>query len=83
MNISRAEIYWYSQEEITNDLNDSFKEFFADWSEDHYEMQLMSSRILFKLRINIFQYLFREIQKKKAQKLIIYLKISQKKLLNI
>lgn len=56
INISRSEIYRYSQEEIANDLNDSFEEFWTDWNEDAYEMQLIPNRTLFKYKNKYFAF---------------------------
>lgn len=50
--LSKSEIYKYTQESIASDINDNFGGFWNDWIEDAYEMQLTPNQTLFKYKDN-------------------------------
>ena len=54
LSIARVELYRYSESEIANDLNSSFDNFWDDWIEDAYEMQLVPQDTLFSYNNKYF-----------------------------
>lgn len=56
VNISRAEIYRFKDEEIANSINDDFDNFWMDFIEDGYSMQLTPEQTLFRYNDEYFTF---------------------------
>jgi len=56
ISIARVELYRYSDAEIANDLNDTFENYWSDWLEDGYEMQLTPEQTLFRYNDKYFSF---------------------------
>ena len=54
VNISRAEIYRFADIDIANTINDDFENFWQDYIEDAYEMQLTPEQTLFRYNNTYF-----------------------------
>lgn len=54
VNVSRAEIYRFSDIDIANSVNDDFENFWNDYIEDAYEMQLTPEQTLFRYNNTYF-----------------------------
>ncbi len=56
LNISRAEIYRFKDEDIANSINDDFENFWLDFIEDGYSMQLTPEQTLFRYNGEYFTF---------------------------
>ena len=54
INIARAEIYRFSDLDIANTINDDFENFWNDYLENAYEMQLIPEQTLFRYNHTYF-----------------------------
>jgi hypothetical protein len=54
--ISKIELYKYATSAIAEEINDNFEEFWSDWIEDNYEMQLYPEQTLFKYKNTYFSF---------------------------
>lgn len=56
LNISRSEIYRFKDEEIANSINDDFDNYWMDFTEDGYQMQLTPEQTLFRYNHEYFTF---------------------------
>jgi len=56
VNIAQVELYRFSDLEIATDINDEFGEFWGNWIEDAYEMQLTPEQTLFRYNNKYFSF---------------------------
>lgn len=56
INISKTEYYRFEDLEIANEINDNFEQFWSDWVEDGYSMQLVPEQVLFKYKDYYFSF---------------------------
>ena len=56
LNLSVAEFYQFSDIDIANEINYNFEEFWSDWIEDGYEMQLVPEQTLFRYKKTYFSF---------------------------
>lgn len=56
INISRAEYYRFADLEIANEINENFEQFWSDWIEDGYSMQLVPEQVLFQYKQHYFSF---------------------------
>ncbi|WP_072680384.1 hypothetical protein [Arcobacter sp. LA11] len=54
VNLARAEIYRFADTDIANTINDDFENFWNDYLEDAYEMQLTPEQTLFRYNNTYF-----------------------------
>lgn len=56
LNIAIVELYTFSDAQIAQEINDNFDEYWNDWIEDGYEMQLMPEQTLFYYKDYYFTF---------------------------
>jgi hypothetical protein len=56
INIARTEIYRFKDEDIANSINDDFDNFWMDYIEDGYSMQLTPEQTLFRYNGEYFTF---------------------------
>jgi len=56
INIAQVELYQYTDTQIASELNDNFDNFWSDWTEDGYEMQLTPEQTLFRYNDKYFSF---------------------------
>ena len=56
INISRHEIYRFKDKEIANSINDDFENYWMDFTEDAYQMQLTPEQTLFRYNGEYFTF---------------------------
>ena len=56
INISKTEYYRFADLEIANEINENFEQFWSDWIEDGYSMQLVPEQILFRYKDSYFSF---------------------------
>lgn len=64
VDISKSEYYKLAEEEIANEINENFEQFWNDWNEDGYTMQLLPTHTLFSYKeyyfaLSVFVYGFK------------------------
>jgi len=56
MSIAQVELYRYKDAQIAYDINEMYGNFWADWTEDGYEMQLTPEQTLFRYNDTYFSF---------------------------
>jgi len=56
INISHTEYYRFADLEIANEINENFEQFWSDWIEDGYSMQLVPEQVLFQYKDYYFSF---------------------------